>query len=363
MKKKILFGIGPKNHRILAFDEIEGFEKLNYSCRHINYGRNSDSISQFNRLLGVIFNAINIVFSLYQFSPDIIYLNSRFEPVGSVRDFITIRIIKISYYRKLSIVVKSHGSDLSVLESKSFLYKKMILPFLTKSVDAWFFLSKEEKKIIQEFNTDLGEKVFVTSNIIDPTRSIQSNNFKKSHGINDEKLNFLYVGRMVKVKGVFTVLKSIPTLYFKDNCNFIFIGEGKDLNDLKSLAEKLKISDKVQFKGFIFEKESDHFFANCDVFIYPTFDTEGFPMALFKAVAAGLPVITTQIRGAKDHLRYPNNVIWVNGESEISTSKAITEIYENEILRSQMSKNNMILGEKFSQKRICSEMNDVFLNL
>src|SRR4051794_1940371 len=108
MKRKILMGIPPKAHLTLALDEVNGFREIGYECNHITYGRNDQSISVFNKLLGVLKNAINVVFALYKYSPSFLYLNSRFEPVASTRDAITLLIIKGLYYKKVKIIIKTH---------------------------------------------------------------------------------------------------------------------------------------------------------------------------------------------------------------------------------------------------------------
>lgn len=360
---KVLVGLAPKNHVRLALDEIEGLTEIGYICETVNYGRNNQSVSYFNKLIGVIVNALKIVPVLYRFSPNIIYLNSRFESVASTRDFISICIFKAFYWKRVKVIIKSHGSDLTLILSKNLFNRKLVLPFLSSNVDKWLFLSKEERDDVKQYHPALAEKIEIVSNIIDPARSVSSLDFKKKHSLDNELFKFLFVGRMVNEKGVFTILKSIPLLDFKEKCLFLFVGDGPHLPALKELTSDLSLSEHVRFFGYIKDAECDHFYANADALVFPTFYTEGFPMVLFKSVAAGLPIITTQIRAAKDHLQSPENVLWVDGRSEESTAKAMNEIFKNFVLRENMSKNNRLLGKKFSRQEVCSEMDDIFLGV
>jgi glycosyltransferase involved in cell wall biosynthesis len=359
MNKKILIGVPPKSHVLLAMDEIHGLEDIGYLCRSITYGRNDQSISNTSKLIGVIVNAFNIVFTLYKFSPGLLYLNSRFEPVATSRDFITLLIIKTFYLKKIKVAIKTHGSDPSILLKKSFIYKKIIIPFVLKHVDIWFFLSTEEKDIIDSYDPKISYKIFTTCNIIDPARSIASFDFRNRYHLEEDKFKILFVGRIVKEKGVFSVLKSIPYLEFRNNCIFVFVGDGPDLNQLKSLSEELNVSRYVRFLGFIPDAECDNFYANVDLLVFPTYFNEGFPMALFKSIAVGLPVITTKFRAAKDHLSSPENVLWVEPESETSIADAISILYKSSILRESMSNNNKAVGENFTRNKICLEMSEV----
>ncbi|MGI4020885.1 MAG: glycosyltransferase family 4 protein [Janthinobacterium lividum] len=358
MNKKILIGAPPKHHVLLAMDEMHGLEDIGYTCKVITYGRNDQSISNLNKLVGVVVNAFNLVFKLYNFSPDLLYLNSRFEPVATSRDFLTLLIIKTFYLKRIKVAIKTHGSDPSILEKKSFLYKKCIVPFVLKHVDIWFFLSKDEKNIIESYYPNISDKIFTTCNIIDPARSVASLEFRKRYELEENKFKILFVGRIVKEKGIFSLLKSIPNLDFRSNCTFIFVGDGPDLEELKSLALALNVSAYVRFLGFIPDAECDHFYANADLLAFPTYYNEGFPMALFKSIAVGLPAITTKIRAAKDHLNSPDNVLWVEKDSAESVTAAITKLYLNENLRNAMTKNNKVLGKEFSRAEVCLKMSE-----
>lgn len=363
MKRKIVVGIPPKAHLTLAMDEVNGFREIGYDCNYITYGRNDQSINVLNKLIGVIRNAINIVFALYRFSPAYLYLNSRFEPVASTRDAISLLIIRALYFKKVKIIIKTHGSDFAIFSPNNSLFNKQVVSFLAKNVNAWFFLSSEEKDIVHKNNPSLAKNAYVTANIVDAKRSVNSQAFQTEFKLPDNKFKFLFVGRIVREKGVFAILESIPHLPFKDKCQFIFVGDGPDLKELIALSEQLKVTDNVSFVGFINDDKCDHFYANTDALVFPTFFNEGFPMALFKAVAAGLPIITTKIRAAKDHLIEPDNTLWVSGDSTLPLVDAITRIYENPGLRASMSLNNRKLGEEFSRHRVVTQMHHTLATL
>jgi len=363
MDKRIMVGVPPKHHVLLSYDEIEGLNALGYTCKPVIYGRNDSSAGKLSKLLGVVRRAVNIVKEMYRFSPDILYLNSRFEPVGTTRDYITVLIIKLLYVRRVKIVIKTHGSDASILQSNSFFYRNMVIPYLEKKVDAWFFLSSDEKEIIRQYNSRLANKIFITANIVDPGRSVASLEFRRKYALDNDKFKVLFVGRIVREKGVFSLLKSIPLLDCKEDCQFLFVGDGPDMKALVQLAQTLNVTAYTRFLGYIPDSECDHFYANADMLAFPTFFNEGFPMALFKSVAAGLPVITTRIRAAKDHLSAPDNVLWVDGESAESVAEAINTLYRNHGLRAAMSENNRQIAKKFSREYVCSEMSEVILSI
>lgn len=362
MNIKILVGIPPKNHINLAMDEVDGLKNLGYTCETITYTRNNQNLSVFNKLIGVLRNALDLVKHLKSFQPDILYLNSRFEPVGSARDFITMLAIKIFVNRRPKIAIKSHGSNFDIFEKKSFFYQKMVLPFLIKQVDIWWFLSQDEKKTIELHHSKMNSKTFVTPNIIDPRRSVSSRLFLEKYGMPKDKFSFLFVGRMVKEKGVFSIIRSIPLFEHRDKCIFIFVGNGDDFEEIKLLTKELQLEKHVRFLGFIPEEECDHFYANTDALVFPSHD-EGFAMALFKSVACGMPILTTQIRAAKDYLNEPNNCFWVDGQSEQSLAIALNRLYKDDELRNHMAQNNVLLGQNFSKEKVTQQMHNDFMKL
>jgi glycosyltransferase involved in cell wall biosynthesis len=209
----------------------------------------------------------------------------------------------------------------------------------------------------------IANKIFITANIIDPGRSVASAAFREKYDLDERKFKVLFCGRIVREKGVFALLKSIPMLSCKDDCLFVFVGDGHHLQELKQLAEDLQVTAYTRFPGFVPDHECDHFYANADMLAFPTFFNEGFPMALFKSVAAGLPVITTRIRAAKDHLTAPDNVLWVEGESAESVANAIGTLYEDHALRIAMSQNNRQIAKKFTRREVCAGMHQVMMSI
>jgi glycosyltransferase involved in cell wall biosynthesis len=244
-----------------------------------------------------------------------------------------------------------------------FFFRRLVIPFLREHVDAWFFLSSEEKEMVRQYDAALARKIFITANIVDPGRSVASLAFREKYSLDENKFKVLFVGRIVREKGVFSLLQSIPLLACKEDCQIIFVGDGPDMEALQKQAESLKVTSCTRFAGFIPDHECDHFYANADMLAFPTYFNEGFPMALFKSVAAGLPVITTRIRAAKDHLSAPDNVLWVDGQSAESIAKAIDTLYNNHSLRNAMSQNNRTIAKKFTRFEVCAGMHEVMMSI
>jgi glycosyltransferase involved in cell wall biosynthesis len=115
----------------------------------------------------------------------------------------------------------------------------------------------------------------------------------------DENVKLLFLGRVEKSKGIFTILKIISRMNSK--CVLHVVGDGPDLEEAKKYSKKINVSDKVVFHGKVPYKE---FVKNLkpDIFVFPTQRIEGFPMVLVESMLLGLPIVAFDLGGVSDAL-------------------------------------------------------------
>lgn len=80
-----------------------------------------------------------------------------------------------------------------------------------------------------------------------------------------------------------------------------FAGDGDLVDELKQLALRLGVSDKVEFPGLLSAEELYSLLKAADVMILPTL-TEGLPRVLIEAMATGLPCVATPVGGIPELL-------------------------------------------------------------
>jgi glycosyltransferase involved in cell wall biosynthesis len=355
-KPRILFSVPTRHHVEIALDELEGMQELGYACSQFPYAAKEGVTSQTGRLKVIVSNALALVKIARNFKPDIIYFNSRLEVLAGLRDFITIAICKALYRGKVRFVIKSHGSDLDVLHSKQSLMQKVVLPFLKRNVAGWLFLSSEEKRKVDEIHYFRSDKIFVTKNIVRLGHFEKDDRFKSKLNIPQHHKVLLFVGRLIKEKGIYEVLNAFAAVKNSYASTLIVVGWGSDLDTLKELAVSLQVDDRVIFTGFIPEQDVVAYYANCDILVFPTYFPEGFPMALFNSVAAGMAVVTTPTRAATDYLSEPENCIWVESQNAGSVSTGLTQLLNNEGLATTMQANNTHKGIEFGKEQVCAEL-------
>ena len=110
-----------------------------------------------------------------------------------------------------------------------------------------------------------------------------------------------YVGRITPEKDLETWLRATALLADKyPNSRFVLVGEGRDgttQQELQKLATTLGIADRVIFPGY--REDLVPVYATFDLFMLSSL-REGLPNSILEAMALGLPVVTTDVAGAKE---------------------------------------------------------------
>lgn len=359
MKARILFSIPTQSHVEIALDEMHGMEDLGYPCAQFSYAGKDGYESKIGRLYIILKNAFSLSRLVSQFKPDILYFNSRMEVLAGIRDALTIFIVKTLHHEKLRFVIKSHGSDLEVVNDKSLMMSRIVMPYLRKNVDTWLMLSCEEKKELDKASYFDPERISVSQNIIRTEQFRADPMFKQKLNIPADNTTLLYSGRVIAEKGIFEVVKAFAELKQNFKLSLIIVGSGNAMEEVKTLCKSLNIENDITFTGFIPEQEVIPFYSNCDILVFPTYFPEGFPMALFNAVSAGMCVITTPTRAALDYLKDPENCLWVEPQNPVSVTKSLEKLLRSDELFYQMKKNNKGMSPMFCQAKVCRNIETI----
>jgi len=123
---------------------------------------------------------------------------------------------------------------------------------------------------------------------------------RKKSPLSDSFVRILYVGKLVKGKGVEILLKAFARLcsrLSKKEISLTIVGAGPEEESLRSLCLSMGISQKVQFKGFIDDKrELSKLYARSDILVVPsTSYPEGVPRVIDEALLHGTPVIASSL--------------------------------------------------------------------
>jgi glycosyltransferase involved in cell wall biosynthesis len=138
------------------------------------------------------------------------------------------------------------------------------------------------------------------------------------------------------------------------------VGDGPTREVAEAEVNRLGLESNVRFFGYVPEEQAAEFYASSTVLLFPTYHYEGFPMVIFSAAAAGLPIITTRIRAAADYLKEPDNCLWVEPRRPDLLAARIIEVLGSSDLRARVSASNRQLATHFSAEIVTAEYLKVF---
>ncbi len=133
--------------------------------------------------------------------------------------------------------------------------------------------------------------------VASPIRFIDSSRFKINESIKQRARRIGFVGRLSEEKGVFNLIKAIPSvLDWRGDCEFIIIGDGPQYKEIVEMVKKDNLSKAVKFTGWLpHDKLPDHL-NEMQLLVLPSL-TEGLPTIAMEAMACGTPILATSVGG------------------------------------------------------------------
>lgn len=179
---------------------------------------------------------------------------------------------------------------------------------------------------------------------------------RKELGITKDDIMILSIGEISKRKNHEVVIRALAEIE-ETNVHYFIAGRGNLKKYLLGLCTKLNIQNRVHFLGF--RSDIDELCKVSDIFSFPS-KQEGLPVALMEAMACGLPVICSDIRGNNDLVKEGINGFLCDYDSVGDFKKAIEILIYNESLKEQFSINNKNIIVKFDIKSVVKEMKKIY---
>ena len=110
----------------------------------------------------------------------------------------------------------------------------------------------------------------------------------------------------------------------KKNLKLVLAGDGVLLEEMKTLSENLGISDRVIFLGYI--KNVHELYPCCDVAV-STSKIEGLPFNIMEAMACGLPVIASDIKGHRELITTKESCLF-KSQDQLQLSELLEQYYK-----------------------------------
>jgi glycosyltransferase involved in cell wall biosynthesis len=270
----------------------------------------------------------------------IIHINTSYDVRGTVRDAFFILISRV-FGRK--IVIQIHSS-VSACDGTNVM--RWIVRHIYSLGSKILVFTEEDRKKIAILVPK--EKAEIFPNAVNVDEFIRKDNgFKSDQSIPEEGKIVLFISRLIKDKGVYDLIESIPSVVKEnENAYFLFAGEGPEKTRMEAICRRKGIEGKVRFLGHIQQNDVTRAFTSADIFVLPARHPEGMPMAVLEALAAGLPIVSTPLGAIPDIVKDGINGFLVEPNAPEQIAEKIGLLLHRDDLKKKIREENIRLARR-----------------
>src|SRR5260221_7659396 len=300
MNKRKIVGFGPSLEAVsgvsthvrmlLASDLARDFELL-----HFQVGSEGRRENALQKLMRLILSPLRLALFLLRTGADAVHLNTSLDAKAYWRDVVYSIVASLLGRR---VVNQMHGGAMPQDFFRGGIFLTWLLRRFLISCDVIVVLSSAEVSAYRAFDARL--KVHSVPNAIDPAGlADQTRSFNASR-----PLKLVYVGRLVRAKGLFEVIEALMELKRAGReVELSIAGGGPAQGELIAALERADLKYRVRFPGSVFALEKNRLWLDSALFFFLSFLPDGLPYSLLEAMAAGCVPITTPLAAIPDAMR------------------------------------------------------------
>lgn len=185
------------------------------------------------------------------------------------------------------------------------------------------------------------------------------------YNIKRDNAILISVGELTKLKNHMVIIEAFKEL--KDlKISYLICGSGPKEMELKKRVEELNLTDRVHFAGYV--TNVPELLMQSDCFVLPS-RREGLPVAMMEAMAVGLPVIATKIRGITDLIEHTKGGYLVDDWEPENYAVKIRRMFtlkdgksnvKRDIRREEMGEWNRDRMKQFSLEVVEKQMREIY---
>ena len=177
----------------------------------------------------------------------------------------------------------------------------------------------------------------------------------------------LFVGRLAEKKGVTYLISAMKGIAKEfPGCKLVIVGDGPEKQSLMTQSQQLGLSGSVVFTGSLPNQSLPVFYRAADVFVLPSIvdsrgDTEGLGVVLLEAIAAGIPVVASNVGGIPDILINNKTGVLAEQKNPESLAQDIVSLLKSRQQQKKLSSAAKKHIEKtYSWQKVASDFHGVF---
>ncbi|MDP8905649.1 MAG: glycosyltransferase family 4 protein [Chloroflexota bacterium] len=176
----------------------------------------------------------------------------------------------------------------------------------------------------------------------------------------DGTLNILFVGRFESRKGLLYLLKAYRILRKRGyDCRLLVAGSGPQEREARRYIATRRLNG-VELLGRVSDEDKARYFATADVYVSPATGAESFGIVLLEAMAAGAPIVCSDIHGYKGVVRRGEEALLVPPKDVDALVEAIARLLDDAELRGRMSEAGRRRAIQFSWESITAKVEEYY---
>ena len=180
--------------------------------------------------------------------------------------------------------------------------------------------------------------------------------------LHDERPTVLFVGRLEKRKGLKFLLRAWPrVLERQPRARLVVVGRGRPLEGYKRFAIGQGWSPAdVVFAGYVSGEDLPRYYQAAGVFCAPNTGQESFGIVLLEAMAAGVPIVASDIPGYRDVVTQERDGLLVEPQDSEALAEAITRVLASPDLRTNLREAGQAKARRYDWPRVAGEVLDYY---
>jgi phosphatidyl-myo-inositol alpha-mannosyltransferase len=183
-------------------------------------------------------------------------------------------------------------------------------------------------------------------------------------GLDPDKLRILFVGAMVKRKGLPHLIEAFrEILRSRDDVELLVVGDGPGRRAIDRGLD-VHLRSRIHFVGAVSSRSKlAEYYASADIFCAPSLGRESFGMVLLEAMAAGLPVVAYDIEGYRDVVTQGSDGLLVQRGNTAALADALRFFLESPDERARYGERGRVVAENLDWSEIARRVEAVYLDM
>jgi teichuronic acid biosynthesis glycosyltransferase TuaC len=220
------------------------------------------------------------------------------------------------------VVITGRGTDLNLIPEHALPRRQ--IQWAARTVAGMITVSDALKGRLIDLGVPANRVTTLRNGVdLDRFRPLARDSIRSRLGLSGRVL--LSVGNLIELKGHHIAIASLPAL---PDVTLIVAGTGPEESNLRALARRLEVSDRVSFTGLLDQAKLAEYYNAADCLVLCS-SREGMANVLLESLACGTPVVTTPIRGTNEVVADSRAGLLMAERSPEALAEAVARIWES----------------------------------